>query len=70
MVEVKGNLIMERNEIELKHGQAWDTQELQVDFTVHSFLAPFVMVTRKSDGVKGFLQFQHMPRFYFNFQPE
>ena len=29
--------------------------------------APFVIVQRKSDREKGSLEFQHCPRFYFNF---
>jgi hypothetical protein len=28
-----------------------------------------VVVRRRSDGGKGSLEFQHQPRFYFNFQP-
>lgn len=32
-------------------------------------MAPLVVVRRKADGVKGSLEFQHNPRFYFNFQP-
>ena len=47
----------------------WDTQELQKLYEVRSFLAPFVMVTRKSDGAKGAIEFQHWPRFYFGFTP-
>lgn len=50
-----------------KAEQRWDTQELQRDFTVHGFMAPFVTVTRKSDGKRGILEFTHHPRFYFNF---
>ena len=50
--------------------EVWDTNELQELFTVHSFLAPYVVVTRKSDGVKGTLMFTHMPRFYFSFIPD
>jgi hypothetical protein len=46
----------------------WDTAELQRDFNVVGFLAPFVVVTRKSDGVKGTLEFTHQPRVYFNFR--
>ena len=45
----------------------WDTQELARDFEVIGFLAPFVAVRRKSDGVKGSLEFTHYPRWYFNF---
>ena len=44
----------------------WNTQELGRDFIVHSFCAPFVVVTRKSDGKKGTLMFNHNPRFYFD----
>lgn len=47
--------------------QRWTTDEVRELFTVHSFLAPFVFVTRKSDGAKGSLEFTHSPRFYFNF---
>jgi hypothetical protein len=56
-----------REELEQEHGKVWDTQELGQDFEVRSFCAPFVVVTRKSDGVRGSLSFQHSPRFYFNF---
>ena len=45
----------------------WNTEELTNLFAVHSFLAPFVIVTRKSDGKKGTVMFQHRPRFYFAF---
>jgi hypothetical protein len=50
--------------------QRWDTQQLGAEFVVHSFLAPFVLVTRKSDGKRGTLEFTHSPRFYFNFVPD
>lgn len=50
--------------------EKYDTQQLQEHFTVHSFLAPFVSVTRKSDGKKGSMMFTHSPRFYFDFEPE
>ena len=56
-----------REALEAKHGQVWDTQELSKDFEVLGFMAPFVVVKRKSDGVKGSLMFQHSPRFYFSF---
>ena len=46
----------------------WDTKELQEDFEVLGFSAPFVVVIRKSDRVKGSLEFTHMPRKYFNFK--
>jgi hypothetical protein len=59
-----------RAELEAKHGQVWDTTELGRDFEVLGFMAPFVVVLRKSDGVRGSLLFQHHPRFYYGFQPE
>jgi len=58
-----------REYLEAKHGQVWDTDQLQEDFDVLSFAAPLVMVRRKADGVKGSLMFQGSPRFYFGFEP-
>lgn len=51
-------------------GQEWDTAALQQDFDVLGFSAPFVVVRRKSDGVKGTLEFKHSPRIYFGFQAD
>ena len=59
-----------REYLEAKHGQVWDTGELQDDFDVLGFMAPYVVARRKSDGVRGSLMFQGNPRFYFCFQPE
>lgn len=47
--------------------ERWDTQALGRDFTVQGFMAPYVVVTRKSDGAKGSMMFTHDPRWYFNF---
>jgi hypothetical protein len=58
-----------REALEAQHGQVWSTEELAQDFEVIGFLAPFVVVRRQSDGKKGSLEFQHQPRFYFNFKP-
>ena len=57
----------ERELLEQEHGQVWDTTELGQDFNVECFMAPFVVVTRKSDGAKGGLTFQHSPRYYYGF---
>lgn len=57
-----------RELLEAEHGQVWDTDQMQEDFTVSGFLAPFVGVTRKSDDKKGLLCFQARPRFYFDFR--
>jgi hypothetical protein len=47
--------------------QRWDTDQLREEFEVIGFMAPFVVVRRKADGVRGSMEFTHNPRFYFNF---
>jgi hypothetical protein len=59
-----------RAALEATHGQVWDTSEMQDEFQALGFMAPYVIVRRRSDGVKGSLMFQHNPRFYFSFHPE
>jgi hypothetical protein len=56
-----------REALQLHHGQVWNTDELSEDFVVLGFMAPYVGVERKCDGQKGSMEFQHSPRFYFNF---
>jgi len=58
-----------RQALEVRYGKVWSTDELREDFDVVGFMAPYVVAVRKSDGVKGSLEFQHSPRIYFNFQP-
>lgn len=58
-----------REALEAQYGQVWDTAELSETFEVIGFMSPVVVVRRKSDGVKGSLEFQHNPRYYFSFQP-
>jgi hypothetical protein len=59
-----------REALEARFGQVWDTQQLCQDFDVIGFLAPLVVVRRRADGVKGSLEFQGSPRFYFNWQAD
>ncbi|RCS47667.1 hypothetical protein DTL42_14200 [Bremerella cremea] len=59
-----------REHLESNHGQVWDTQQLQEDFSVLGFMAPLVVVARKSDGAKGSLYFQASPRFYYGFKAD
>ena len=47
--------------------KTWTTSELQKDFQVIAFGAPFVTVINKETGKKGTMQFDHSPRVYFNF---
>jgi hypothetical protein len=60
----------DRAALEARYGRVWDTQELAQEFDVLGFLAPFVAVRRKADGVTGSLEFQHEPRWYFHYQPD
>jgi hypothetical protein len=56
--------------VDLAHAESrMTTAEMSELYTVQGFMAPFVVVTRKSDGVKGSLEFTHSPRLYFNFTP-
>lgn len=68
MVESINSKRSEREELEVEYGQVWDTKELTEDFTVESFMAPFIVATQKSTGSKGTLMFSDYPRFYFNWR--
>lgn len=59
-----------REALEAQHGKVYDTSELQEEFQPLGFLAPFILVHRRSDGVRGSLMFQNSPRFYYGFKPE
>jgi hypothetical protein len=58
-----------RADLAAQYGDIWDPDELRRDFEVLVFLAPFVHVRRRADGVDGVLMFQHHPRYYFAFEP-
>lgn len=60
----------DRDELVRLHGKVWDTTELQAEFEARGFLAPFVCVRRRSDGVLGTLMYRHHPRLYFRFEPD
>ena len=59
-----------RDALAARHGEIWDTTELQKDFEPLAFAAPYIIVRRREDGVRGTLMFQNHPRFYFSFEPE
>lgn len=58
-----------REALEAEHGRVWDSDQLADEFQVLGFLAPIIAVRRRSDGMRGSLEFQHNPRFYFSFRP-
>ncbi len=46
-----------------------DSAGFREQYEAIGFLAPFVSVRRKVDGVNGVMEFTHSPRWYFNFVP-
>ena len=67
VAEINANAT-ERESLEAAYGKdIWDTRELGAAFDVLGFMAPFCVVRRKADGVKGTVEFQHFPRYYFSF---
>jgi len=60
------DVLTERQRLEAQYGQTWDAAQVVDDFDVLGFMAPYVVVRRRADGRKGSLEFQHLPRFYFN----
>jgi len=54
-----------------QYPQVWDTQEVQKEFKITSFLAPFCAAIRRADNVKGSLEFGDYPgRVYFNWMED
>lgn len=46
----------------------WDATQLQAEFEVIGFMAPFCAVRHKKTGIKGSVEFNHNPRLYYNFK--
>ena len=55
-------------ELTQRYGTIWNTEALRQDFEVLGFAAPYVIVRERATGKKGSMEFQHSPRFYFNYQ--
>jgi hypothetical protein len=55
-----------RPELEKLFGRVWSTDELRLEFEIHGYFAPIVVVKSKADGGLGSFEFQDRPRFYFN----
>ena len=69
LIEINSN-VRTREDLEAEYGQVWNTEELRAEFEVDGFLAPYVIVRRREDGIVGSLLFQADPRLYFYFEPE
>jgi len=61
---------MTREELEAEYGEVLTTDDVREKYEVRSFLAPLVFVTDLKTGKRGTLQFQHMPRFYFDWRED
>lgn len=61
---------VDRRELERRHGATWNPQELAAAFEVMGFMAPLVVVRRRADDMVGSMEFQHHPRFYFNWRED
>jgi hypothetical protein len=59
-----------REGLALQYGKVWDSKELFAEFEILGFAAPYAIVKRIDDGVKGSVEFSHSPRFYFNWQED
>jgi hypothetical protein len=57
-------------DLKVHEGQTWTTAELQREFEIQGYLAPFVVVKRRSDGAVGALEFTHSPRVYFGWKAD
>jgi len=53
-----------------KYSDACNTHEFQKQYEAIGFMAPLVVVIRRSDGVKGSMEFLHDPRIYYRFVEE
>ena len=58
---------MTKEELGKIHGEVLTTSEAVEKYEFVAFCAPFVKVRRKTDDQTGTLEFQHNPRFYFEF---
>lgn len=56
-----------RQALEAQHGQVWNIEELNRDFVVIGYDAPYVIVRRRIDNVLGSLLLHENPRLYYLF---
>jgi hypothetical protein len=58
-----------RESLEAKYGTVWNEAELADAFEVIEYKPSVVQVRRKWDAKLGTVEYQHDPRFYFNWKP-
>ncbi len=57
-----------RQLLEEKYGEVYTLEELDKEFKIIGFMAPYIAVDRLSDDKRGTMMFQDRPRFYYNFK--
>ncbi len=68
MVSKINGFVGSKEELEKKHGKVYDTHDLDELYEITGFMAPFVVVKRRFDNIKGTMIFQDNPRYYFSFR--
>ena len=68
--ELNQGLSREEIQIVFPGTQVYSTDELRAEFEVVGFFAPLVVVKSKADGSLGSFEFQHSPRFFFNYKKD
>lgn len=68
MVSKINGFVGSKEELEKKHGKVYDTHDLDELYEITGFMAPFIVVRRRSDNTKGTMIFQDQPRYYFSFK--
>ncbi len=68
MVDKINSFKRTKEELQRIYGEVYNTSELNEQFDVIGFMAPFITVRRFLDNVKGTLMFQDQPRYYFSFK--
>lgn len=57
-----------KEQLEEQYGEVYSTAEMDEHYEITGFMAPFVVVRRRADDVKGSMMFQDNPRYYFSFK--
>ena len=60
---------LERARLEKLHGKVYNTQEVQAEFDIEGFIFTCYRTSQAKSKISGTMEFQHSPRFYFNFRP-
>lgn len=55
-------------EIQEGGGECWTTDEVQDEFEIIGFMAPFCVAKRRETQEKGALTFVHRPRIYYSWR--